>query len=147
MNINTVKVKGNGYLVNGNINVPNDDMNRDYLDIKLWLQENTPEPEFSSDDLLSQAMSNLVSMTDKHIQAEVEKYNEANNVLFGSIHNCSTYVTLDTYPHQAFCIAIIKWNADVWEAVRTYQASQTELGVLPTEEEFQAVLDSVVFNA
>jgi len=95
--------------------------------------------EPTSEELLKQAKSNLVNMTDAHIQAEIIKYNEANNVMFGSIHNCSTYVTVNSYPHQAFCISIIQWNADVWETVRA-------IATLPTDEEFQAILDSVVFN-
>ena len=85
----------------------------------------------------------FVTITDKHIQAEVQKYNDANGVMFGSIHNCSTYVTVNTYSHQAFCIAIIEWNALVWETVRAFQATAT---TIPTEAEFQAVLDSVPFN-
>lgn len=144
--INTVKQLTDGYLVNGDSFVPNDERNIDYALVQKWIDVGgIVSPEFTAEELQKEAFDNFVSMTDTHIQAEVMKYNEANNVMFGSIHNCSTYVTVDTYPHQAFCISILKWNADVWEAVRTYQASQTALGVLPTEAEFQAVLDSVVF--
>lgn len=95
--------------------------------------------EEDTGELQDQARANFVIMTDAHIQAEVDKYNKDNNVLFGSVHNCSTYIMVDTYPHQAFCIAIINWNAEVWETVRA-------IDTLPTDEEFQAVLDSVPFN-
>ena len=92
---------------------------------------------------LAQAEVRFISMTDSHIQAEVDKYNVANGVLFSSIHNCTTYKDVASYPHQAFCQNIIQWNADVWETVRAYQLTLTSI---PTDEEFQAVLDGVIFN-
>ena len=50
--IKTVKVSGNGYLLNGTMSVPMADGNREYELIKLWISEgNTPEPEFSEEEL------------------------------------------------------------------------------------------------
>ena len=50
--IKTVKVAGNGYLLNGTMSVPMADGNREYELIKLWISEgNTPEPEFSEEEL------------------------------------------------------------------------------------------------
>ena len=54
MEINTVKIQGDGYLVNGTMSVPKADGNRDYEEVKIWLETNTPEPEFTDAELLQQ---------------------------------------------------------------------------------------------
>ena len=46
--IKSVKIQGNGYLLNGAMSVPKADGNREYELIKLWLENgNTPEPEYT----------------------------------------------------------------------------------------------------
>lgn len=53
--IKTVKIQGNGYLVNGIMSVPgNAPGNMDYEAVKEWLLTNTPEPEFTDAELLQQ---------------------------------------------------------------------------------------------
>ena len=43
--INTVKIQGEGYLVNGTMSVPNAEGNRHYKEVLEWIAEgNTPEP-------------------------------------------------------------------------------------------------------
>ena len=60
MNIETVKVQGNGYLLNGSMSVPMADGNAEYELIKQWLSEgNTPEPEFTDDELVEQSVNKL----------------------------------------------------------------------------------------
>ena len=50
--IKSVKIQDNGYLLNGTMSVPMADGNREYELIKLWIAEgNTPEPEFSEEEL------------------------------------------------------------------------------------------------
>ncbi len=50
--IKTVKIQGQGYLLNGTMSVPKADSNREYEAIKQWLVEgNTPEPEFTEEEL------------------------------------------------------------------------------------------------
>lgn len=50
--IKTVKIQGQGYLLNGTMSVPKADGNREYELIKLWLAEgNIPEPEFTDEEL------------------------------------------------------------------------------------------------
>ena len=53
MEIQTVKIQGQGYLLNGTMSVPgNADGNREYELIKQWLLEgNIPEPEFTEEEL------------------------------------------------------------------------------------------------
>ena len=55
--INTVKIQGTGYLLNGNMSVPNDNGNIEYQAIQQWLAEgNTPEPEFTEEELAQQEL-------------------------------------------------------------------------------------------
>ena len=50
--IQTVKIQGQGYLLNGTMHVPKADGNREYELIKQWIaQGNTPEPEFTEEEL------------------------------------------------------------------------------------------------
>lgn len=52
MEIQTVKISGQGYLLNGSMSVPKADGNREYELIKQWLAEgNIPEPEFTEEEL------------------------------------------------------------------------------------------------
>lgn len=60
MNIEIVKIQGNGYLLNGNMHVPKADGNSEYEAIKQWLAEgNTPEPEFTQAELDVMALAKL----------------------------------------------------------------------------------------
>lgn len=52
--IQTIKIQGDGYLVNSNLFVPKVDGNRYYGILKEWLKTNTPEPEFTDTELLGQ---------------------------------------------------------------------------------------------
>ena len=53
MEIQTVKIQGQGYLLNGTMSVPKADGTREYELIKQWLSEgNTPKPEFTEEELL-----------------------------------------------------------------------------------------------
>ena len=53
--INTVKTQGDGFLVNGDMSVPNDKRNSDYQSVQEWIAEgNVPEPEFTQLELDAQ---------------------------------------------------------------------------------------------
>ena len=53
--IQTVKIQGEGYLLNGTMHVPKADGNSEYELIKQWLAEgNNTEPEFTEEELLTQ---------------------------------------------------------------------------------------------
>ena len=55
--IQTVKIQGEGYLLNGTMSVPKADGNREYELIKQWLEEgNVPEPEFTQEELTKQKL-------------------------------------------------------------------------------------------
>ena len=57
--INTVKLQGDSYLVNGNMSVPKVNGNMDYEAVKEWLLTNTPEPEFTEAELAKQAQEKV----------------------------------------------------------------------------------------
>ena len=64
--IQSVKIQGNGYLLNGSMSVPKADGNREYEAIKQWLAEgNTPEPEFTEEEILLQEQSKFRQERDK----------------------------------------------------------------------------------
>ena len=50
--IQTVKIQGENYLLNGNMYIPKADGNREYELIKQWIAEgNTPESELTKEEL------------------------------------------------------------------------------------------------
>jgi len=60
MEILTVKIQGQGYLLNGTMSVPAADGNKEYEAIKQWLAEgNEPEAEFTEEELESQRLAEL----------------------------------------------------------------------------------------
>ena len=54
MEIISVKIQSNGWLLNGTMSVPNASGNRERELIVEWLKTNTPEPEFTDEELLQQ---------------------------------------------------------------------------------------------
>ena len=72
--IQTVKIQGQGYLLNGIMSVPKTDGNREYELIKQWLLEgNTPEPEFTEEELLIQKQNEFRAERDKLlVEADIE---------------------------------------------------------------------------
>ena len=69
--INTVKLQGDGYLVDGNMSVPNAIGNRHYQEVQDWIAlGNTPEPEFTQAELNQQAL----------VQAKQTKVTQVSNI-------------------------------------------------------------------
>ena len=60
MEIKSVKLQSNGYLLNGEMSVPMADGNREYEAIKEWLKDNTPEPEFTEEELAQQEINKKI---------------------------------------------------------------------------------------
>lgn len=81
MEIQTVKYSGDGFLVNGNMSVPNAEGNRHYQMVQQWIAEgNTPEPEFTAEELATQELASFRSNRDNllkesDVYALVDKYN------------------------------------------------------------------------
>ena len=61
--IKSVKIQGEGYLLNGNMSVPMADGNREYELIKEWLKidGNVPEPEYTEAQITEQNKQMLIT--------------------------------------------------------------------------------------
>ena len=59
MEILKVKVQGDGYLVNDEMTVPKANGNKEYEILKVWLETNIPEPEFTPEQLNAQRISQI----------------------------------------------------------------------------------------
>ena len=59
MTIETVKLQTSGYLINGNMGVPNDPANRHYVMVQEWIAQegNTPAPEFTDAEIVANAQA------------------------------------------------------------------------------------------
>ena len=56
--INSCKLSGDGYQVNGSMSVPNDPANRHCADVLAWIAEgNTPAPEFTDAEIAANAQA------------------------------------------------------------------------------------------
>lgn len=75
MEIKSVKIQGQGYLLNGNMSVPQANGNREYELIKEWLaQGNVPEPEFTEAELAQQIINTKVQEAKQYLQATDHKF-------------------------------------------------------------------------
>ena len=56
--ITSCKLNESGWLINGNMSVPNDPANRDCADVLAWIAEgNTPAPQFTDAEIAANAQS------------------------------------------------------------------------------------------
>lgn len=102
MEVQTVKIQGDCYLLNGNIHVPKADGNREYEIIKQWLAEgNTPEPEFTEEELVTQKQNEFREERNALLDKVDKAINKAED-----LGNDST--VLRTY-RQALRDATITW--------------------------------------
>ena len=65
-----VKIQGQGYLVNDTMSVPKADGNRHYELVKEWLLTNTPEPEFTPEQLDAQRIAQIKSKASELITSK-----------------------------------------------------------------------------
>ena len=75
MEIKSVKIQGEGYLLNGEMSVPKANGNREYELIKEWLSEgNTPEPEFTEAELAQQVINAKIQEAKQYLQSTDHKF-------------------------------------------------------------------------
>ena len=73
MEIKSVKIQGEGYLLNGTMSVPQANGNREYELIKEWLaQGNVPEPEFTKEELAQQELEVKIAEAKAEIARQLE---------------------------------------------------------------------------
>ena len=75
MEIQTVKTQGDNYLLNGTMLVPQADGNIEYELIKEWLSEgNTPEPEFTEEELQKQKLLVKIQEAKQYLASTDHKF-------------------------------------------------------------------------
>lgn len=75
MEIISVKIQSQGYLLNGTMFVPKADGNREYESIKQWLEEgNTPEPEFTEEELAQQELNRQLEVAKEYLSKTDHKF-------------------------------------------------------------------------
>ena len=72
--ITSCKSQESGWLVNGNMSVPNDPANRDCADVLAWIAEgNTPAPEFTDAEIAANTQAEL-NVTSRAYLASTDWY-------------------------------------------------------------------------
>jgi len=124
--------------------IPSLEIRYQYTDLfNEWVENGgIVEAFLTQTELFANATEDFTNKTNLFIYAKINEYNVANGTAFDNIHNCESYSRLDGYTHQVWCLQAWTWSARVWEAVRNYQTSITSI---PTDEEFQTVLNDVGF--
>jgi len=91
---------------------------------------------------LSGAVTRFTDLTTEYIEAKVRAYNQSNGLAFKDIDAFSKYAINPLSVHYNIANSFIAYADNVWSTVRAYQATATSV---PTDAEFTALLDSVVF--
>lgn len=88
LEIKTVKIQGEGYFVNNKLFVPKSEGNKDYEILKVWLKKNTPESEFSNEDLEKTRVQNINSYTQSFIYSKYpqSKQSSANLGVYDEVY-------------------------------------------------------------
>lgn len=96
MKIQTVKIQGQGYLLNGTMSVPgNADGNIEYELIKQWLSKgNIPEPEFTDAELDAKRIQAIKSKASELITSKYPDYKQLNIMRTGGaeLETMSAYI-------------------------------------------------------
>lgn len=91
------------------------------------------------------AVAHFKSFTNRYIQARIDKWNEDNKatgIRFDDIHSFPKYAVLPTDTRHDISVQFLTWNGAIWDTATAYMLSAT---TVPTEAEFQAILDAVGF--
>ena len=74
MTITTVKLQESGYLINGNMSVPNDPANRHCADVLAWIEEgNIPTPQYTDAEIAANAQA-VINATNQAYLASTDWY-------------------------------------------------------------------------
>ena len=72
--ITTCKLQSSGYLINGNMSVPNDPANRHCADVLAWIEEgNTPTPQYTDAEIAANAQA-VINATNQAYLASTDWY-------------------------------------------------------------------------
>jgi len=91
---------------------------------------------------LHEIVNKFTLTTTAYIEGKVQAYNLANGLAFKDIDSFAKYAVNINSIHYSIANQFIEYADAVWTTVRQYQASATSI---PSDAEFKALLDSVVF--
>jgi hypothetical protein len=107
------------------------------------LDKTTEQIQAEQLEAIQSLVKYFTDVTTAYIEGKVQEYNKANGLAFKDIDAFTKYAVNTASVHHAIANQFIAYADAVWTAVRDYQATTTT--TVPTEEEFMAVLDAVVF--
>ena len=132
--IKTVKEQKDGWLVNNSMLVPNDKENRHYKEVQEWLKDNTPEPEFTDEEIFhrkQQAFNNDIQI---HLDTKAKEFR------YDNMMSARSYAGYEN-AFQAEAQKLAVWASNCW-----VKAGEIEADVLagnremPTTDELLAEL-------
>jgi len=174
MEITSVKIQGQGYLLNGTRSVPKANGNREYELIKGWLKDNTPEPEFTEQEIANQLRTEELATFNTAWDSLKIGYSstlkEAFEIKYGrelgesyvssTLYNCNTLIAVESTDHLYKCsqdninILTEKKSSQYsssdgaywYGSLGVYPLDSIELGVvlLKANELVQALADSIL---
>lgn len=93
-------------------------------------------------DAMAHVVQHFTDNTTAYIEGKVQEYNVANGLAFNDIDAFTKYAINPSSVHHVIANKFISYADRLWTAVRSYQATATSI---PTDTEFNAMLDGVVF--
>jgi hypothetical protein len=107
MKITSIKLQSNGYLVNGEISVPNNHGGWMSELVEEWLETNTPEPEFTEAELNTKALADITMSIHGLLDATAKTY-RYDNIM--SARSYTGYVN----PFQIEAQSLAVWASNCW---------------------------------
>ena len=137
--IKSVKIQGNGFLVNNNTFVSVDEYSGEYRAVEAWISEgNIPEPEFNEAEVLTNIARNLEDVAQHYIEKE------ATSRGYDSIVSACSYAGYpNVYQDEAISLGVFR--SAVWTYMYQVQTDvQSGIRAIPTEAELLLELPKVV---
>lgn len=129
--IETVKIQGKGYLVNGNMSVPKAEGNRHYEMVKEWISEGgVVEDEFTQAEITKQTQDNLIAhFKSLYLGVVNDKLKELD---YDSLATVKLWEGDAQYGVEA--TKILTW----YKSIISYNYGLITAGIIPTDEEYLA---------
>jgi hypothetical protein len=107
--IETVKQQNNGYLVNGNMSVPNDERNTDCQAVLQWIADGgLVEPEFTAEELDTKRIADIKATAKQKILSVMSEDKQRNSL--------AELIALSVTPQ-------IEWTADMVTLFTTHNGA------------------------
>jgi hypothetical protein len=91
---------------------------------------------------IEQSIAHFENVTDAYIQSKIDAYSAENGVKFRDIDAFTKYAINISSQYYVIANKFIEYSDNIWRAVRAYQVTVI---TIPTDAEFQAILDGVTF--